>query len=279
MLCCADWRSFSKRKLCKNTLFKSMSLFRLGLRSSVILGCLVNALASEPSLGADDEKVSDLTLDLSGAAFSRAKLNSANPATVFGLNLSGSDIRDQDMQVLGKFTSLRSINLSNTRIKRFSDIGGLKMLRNLNLSKTLVTGHDLEQLLPQVTKLVSLDLSHTEISDSALTQIGVLKNLRSLNLARTRIRGNVLKHLDGLASLEFLDLENTSLGNDAVKQMPRLESLTWLSLAGTRITSEGLQRLAVQKNLTTLILDYSAVGGPRLESTGTIAKTSIASPW
>ena len=168
----------------------------------------------------------------------------------------------QIFRVCGK--TLRNLNLTKTNItgENLVDYSGtLPCLENLNLSCcpiSDVTG--LLQILKLCGKtLISLNLTKCPISDEGLLQIfkACGKTLRSLNLTSTNITGESLVGYSGtLACLENLNLSWCPISDERLLQIFKVwgKTLRYLNLAATNITGKSL--VGYSGNLTSLDLSY-----------------------
>jgi hypothetical protein len=73
--------------------------------------------------------------------------------------------------------------------------------------------------LKRLTKLKSLDLWDTKVSDSELVYLKELAHLQNLNLKGTKITDAGLIHLTGLTKLTSLQLNNTKVTVAGVKKL------------------------------------------------------------
>lgn len=126
--------------------------------------------------------------------------------------------------------------------------------KSISLRQTKITHVALQKLAASPVEV--LDLSSTNLDNSAVPYIAKLKNLTSLTLDSTKIDDKGLKELAPLKNLMRLDLDQldgiTDDGIDTiVKQWPNLE---YLNIARARVTEEGLLRLPELKHLRGLEL-------------------------
>jgi hypothetical protein len=132
--------------------------------------------------------------------------------------------------LLGKLTSLQSLDLSSTSIEDFTPLKGLTTLQSLDLSTTKVA--DLAAL-KGLTALRSLNLGGTPVTD--LAPLKGLTALQSLNLSGTKVAD--LAPLEGLTALQSLDLAGTRVTDLA--PLKGLTALKSLSLTGTHVADLG----------------------------------------
>jgi Leucine-rich repeat (LRR) protein len=64
-----------------------------------------------------------------------------------------------------------------------------------------------------------------------------LKNLKDLDLSNTEIDDSAAIHICQLTTLEYLNLDGTKIGDQFIAGISSLGNLTSLTVAGTRITN------------------------------------------
>lgn len=109
------------------------------------------------------------------------------------LDLSGCVLTAEDVQSIGRMTSLRRLELARTR---FPD-GSLTPLANL-------------------VNLESLNLSNSRVDDADMAHLASLMQLQSLHLDGTQVTGSGIRNLIGLASLKELSVSNTAVDPDSL---------------------------------------------------------------
>ncbi len=107
----------------------------------------------------------------------------------------------------------------------------------------MTDGTALAANLSVLTKVSSVDLSGTDVTDEGLAHLKPLIRLSDLNLADTQITDSGLAHLGGLTNLSILDASNTKITDAGLVHLTGLRRLTELNLARTQITDAGLARL------------------------------------
>jgi hypothetical protein len=124
---------------------------------------------------------------------------------------------------------------------------GLPRLVSLDVSHTLLTDEGVEKLAAM--PLESLTMVGTKISGEALNTLGDIHSLKVLNLSQTKVQDN-LGALDGLQRLEWIYLDGVDLRGvsdttlDQLAQMPLLRRLT---LTNTGISQRAIDRLRSAK--------------------------------
>ncbi|MCL4207587.1 MAG: hypothetical protein KJ000_34310 [Pirellulaceae bacterium] len=161
------------------------------------------------------------------------------------LNLSGTDVTDDAMALVGGYAQLRSLDLEDTCV---SDVGlarlaGLQNLTRLNLTGTVVT-------------------------DDALRFLSENQGLALLYLGRTQVRGDFVKHVASLSGLFKLSLGETGVTSQSLADLPRLRNLVWLRLSHTRIDDRGLETVGQLPQLRTLLINGCAVTDEGLKALG-----------
>ena len=117
-----------------------------------------------------------------------------------------------------------------------------------------LTGEGLANLA-SITKLSSLSINWTKITDDNLIHLKNLKNLEELILNKNdNLTGKGLAHLKDLKSLRNLTLTSDSVNNNSIQYICQLGFLTSLNLFGTNITDDDILQLKCLPNLKTLYL-------------------------
>lgn len=126
-----------------------------------------------------------------------------------GIDLTETDLSDDDLHVLDSVTDLRFIKLGGTKVS----------------DKCLT-------YLKRFNRLSGLVLSDTGITDDCGSQLGSFPNLTILDLSWTRITDKVVPSLLTLSKLEYLFLFGTRLTTDGKERLQRgLPSLKQLDLS------------------------------------------------
>ncbi len=112
--------------------------------------------------------------------------------------------------------------------------------------------------------------------DETLRRVSRLSRLETLGLFGTNVTDEGLAHIKQLTSLKDLDLRSTRIGDAGLNQLSGMTSLRLLNLAGTRVTNEGV--LALEESLPDLQIlreeDMSlSTFGPRVGADLDFART------
>jgi hypothetical protein len=112
------------------------------------------------------------------------------------LNLSGSNVTDDDLQALKGLTGLQVLYVGTTEI---GDAG---------------VAH-----LAGLTGLEELSLGDTKITDAALAHLAGMKKLKALYLGSTAVTDAGLKHLHGLSGLKELYLNPSAVTDKGLSEL------------------------------------------------------------
>jgi hypothetical protein len=129
---------------------------------------------------------------------------------------------------------------------------------------------DLKLLLPISKQLVSLKVSDTRLTDSALSVVGSLSALRRLHIDRTNITDKGLARLSGLDKLRDLNLVGTNITSAGVMQLKNLQSIKNIYLFETSVVKSGWAEL--QQAFPKANLDSGGYIVPVLQSDTTVVK-------
>lgn len=97
-------------------------------------------------------------------------------------------------------------------------------------------------------------------TDSELSHIGRLRDLRQLTFIPRHTSSTALAHLEKLTRLTALILDGTDLTDEGLAHVRRLDALEQLWLPDTRITDDGLVQLKGLTRLKQLLLAGTQVG-------------------
>lgn len=151
------------------------------------------------------------------------------------LDLSGTNVNDDDLAEIALLPELTHLCLNNTRI---SAKGSAHLRR--------------------ATGLKQLELSGTAITDEELQQFQSISGLEVLKLDGCAITDDGLRHLAGFVELWMLNLDRTAITDNGLIHLAQLAKLRSLSVRGTRVTDEGLQYLHGHTQLEIAYVDGEA---------------------
>lgn len=105
------------------------------------------------------------------------------------------------------------------------------------------------------TRLPSLDVSSSPVSDEGLTHLKPLVDLRSLNLSHTLVTDAGMKHVAAHKRLQFLDLSHTAITDKALEQLHALKNLSVIDIGRTKVTAAGVKAFNKKLPHTQIIMD------------------------
>ena len=103
---------------------------------------------------------------------------------------------------------------------------------------------ELAALAPIAPALYWLDVGETAVTDSGLSAVKEMKNLRRLHLDRTRVTDAGLANLASLSHLESLNLHATAISDGGLRALQALPRLQSVYLWQTKVTPAGVEKLA-----------------------------------
>lgn len=107
-----------------------------------------------------------------------------------------------------------------------------------------------------LANLKYLYMQGTEVSDEGVKHLTTLRHLYDLSLARTQITGDGLRRLVDIPSLRKLRLEGTAVTDKGLQHLVGLEKLIYLNLSDTLVTEDGVKML--QESLPNCRIDVVA---------------------
>jgi endonuclease YncB( thermonuclease family)/Leucine-rich repeat (LRR) protein len=147
---------------------------------------------------------------------------------------------------LAGLTKLKSLHLA--RFNGATDAGlvhlkGLTALETLEITHTKsIDGSGLVHLR-ELRRLESLNFNHTPVTDDTLAHVKDFTKLKSLGLRATKITDAGLKHLQALENLEQLNLWETNITDDGLALVAKMPQIKHLLLVAAEITADGLKHL------------------------------------
>lgn len=109
--------------------------------------------------------------------------------------------------------------------------------------------------LAKLKSLVSVHLYNTNVTDSGLKEIALLKNLTSFGIvSKDKVSDAGIKEIAKLQNLTSLTIGTKKMTDVGFKEIPKLSNLTTLNLLEVKFTETGAKEIAKLPNLTTLML-------------------------
>ena len=200
----------------------------------------------------------DLTLDLQGPDITDASLQPLAGNSLSELKLADTQITDEGLRSL-QDCEIRRLSIASTLI---TDAGlrhiNLGPVSDLKLSSAGIADDGLEDL-KRATRLTSLSLENTRITDEGLPRLIDLKVLGTLSLAETQVTDAGLASIAKMAKVRALDLSRTGITDAGLPLLSGLETLQHLVLSGTHITDAGLAVVSRMSQIQSLDVSHTAV--------------------
>jgi len=168
----------------------------------------------------------------------------------------GFDLTDDQTQMLGKLTNLRSLDIQTCEAgsKTIKAVCGLHNLNFLDISDSNFSTTDAAGLR-SLTQLRHLALSRNKLNDDSLVFLESMPELASLEAIHCGITARGLRHMKNLHKLQFLKISTNNLGDDGLKNLPDMPELAEVALNECGLTSKGIPLLERFPKLSVIYLD------------------------
>jgi len=170
---------------------------------------------------------------------------------IVGLRLS--KVADDDLNDLGRFSKLHTLNLAASERIPVEAGPGRVELKLVPVTENRLTDSGLTHL-ERLTNLDWLSLRDTQVTDAGLQHLRTLARLRVLNLEGCRITGEGLAHLENSKRLDSLLLSRSTITDEGLAHLARLPCLAHVSLNNTQVSDAGLMHLQRAATLETMEL-------------------------
>ena len=213
------------------------------------------------------------------------------PDDLYGINLRGTSVQDEELANLSGLTGLRDIDVEQTPVgdagmAHLAELVNLEVLcvdgtdagmayvenmtnmRDLELNRSQVTDAGL-YYIRNLTGITRLDMWMIDITDEGMSYLANLQNLNELGIEDTLITDAGLRYLEGMTNLDGINLENNNITDAGLASLAKIPNLTRISLADTYLTDAGMALLAKFPRLGAAILpvQISPEGLKALEGT------------
>lgn len=154
--------------------------------------------------------------------------------------LTHNKLRKHDLKLLAKAQGIFDLNLSDTEIddEDLAEISTLKMIANLSLQRTSITDGGLKHLR-RLTELQRLELDGTKIAGAGLSNLESLPKLQHLRVSGTQVGDNECQQIGKLTSLRTLDISNTRISDRGLESLAQLHHLQKITAQMSKISDEG----------------------------------------
>ncbi|WP_419190023.1 hypothetical protein [Stieleria marina] len=239
------------------------------LRKSGHIRGIINAeavklLNAEPNLGSVFITMGDPTDD---------QIARLKKVSMTGLYISSTAITSRVLEPFENHKSISDISISSDRVSDqiIDDLLAMPLLTKISLTQAQISDEGLQRLCKGLTthdQFRRLALSNcSELSNSALKEIGQLKDLTQLSLTEIPgINADVLKHVGQAKNLTELRLSGVTLDVSVFQSMRHL-NLERLHFQGSRLNDKVVARIAEYfPNLTQIGLQESDVTDDAMKS-------------
>lgn len=188
------------------------------------------------------------------------------------IDLTGfRQLNEDQLSQIGMLKELKRLNLSRTSLKNrdIVKLSALDSLESLNLSGNELS-FEAMPALRTLKKLTELNIDDIRTSVDGIDALGQLPALRSLSMSRSGIDGADLTYLLPLADLETLDISSTRIGDRGLTTVRAFNSLQTLNISKTRISNKALESLDILEKLKALQMDGTSLDDGCLEAIGKI---------
>ncbi len=167
-----------------------------------------------------------------------------------------NNFTDGALDSVAQLSDLRSLDLRGC--VKISNAGIQKLLPLKNLEELKFgpsqANDEVAKTLAQFTKLKTLMVEDTHLTDAGLPLLVHLTDLEELSLLRTRVSDDGLVALENLIKLGRLDLRDTLVRGPGLVHLKKLSGLRVLSLSESPVGDLGMQVLEALPNLERLEL-------------------------
>ncbi|XP_021275666.1 LRR receptor-like serine/threonine-protein kinase GSO2, partial [Herrania umbratica] len=161
------------------------------------------------------------------------------------LGLSGNLFNSSIFSFLGVLSNLKSLHIGSNKLKGSINIKELNALSNLE--ELYIRDNEVNDFVPpqdnetefRLTKLEVLDLTGNLFTNSILSSLGRLSNLKSLYIQRNKLKGAInIKDNETelrLINLEVLDLIGNLFSNSIMSSLGRLSNMKSIRFGGNNL--------------------------------------------
>lgn len=176
------------------------------------------------------------------------------------LIITGGSITDTGLNELRKSSTLVVLSLNEVEVtgEQFQTAPAWTKLESLQLSGSKITNAGLKQLC-LIPNLLFLNLSNTSIDGEGLQYLSILKKLSDLNLDNTNIEPDSLNHLSAVKPLRSLSMQGASINDAHVRQISNVTQIEFLMLNDSQVTDQGLIPLTKMENLKKLFMSNTNI--------------------
>jgi hypothetical protein len=198
------------------------------MRRASIVGCeivvllpVVSALGCGPidrTGGPSGQRINSVLREVGDVEIDEGRPN----RPIVGAVLSGRHVTNATMDLIGRCSELRSLELHEARVTDdgLRQIGHLTQLRDLWLDGIGITDLGLSQLL-RLKNLETLTLYDTQVTNRGLAGLAGLPSLRDLWLLDATVDDDTLGYLDALTQIRVLHLRRCRVSDSGIERLQR----------------------------------------------------------
>jgi hypothetical protein len=169
----------------------------IGLAAIIVLVVAIGLQTAVPmyqqhaAIRAIEKKGGSVDITVRGPEWLRRHIGTTWMCEVTGANLSGKNFRDGDLDLIAKFSGLRSLALQRSQVTDcgLARLAHFSRLDMLFLGNTAITDDGLERLA-RLPNLKWLDLDGTGVTDQGLSRLARFERLQGVSLNFTNITEN-----------------------------------------------------------------------------------------
>ncbi|XP_058187990.1 probable leucine-rich repeat receptor-like protein kinase At1g35710 [Rhododendron vialii] len=166
-----------------------------------------------------------------------------------------------EIGTLSKLTHLDLSNILNIGGVIPPTLGNLTQLVHVNLSRTDIGG-PIPSSIGNWRNLIHLDLNSNNLNGSIPPEIGNLKNLVEMNLGLNHLQGPIPSSIGNLSALTYLSLCSNQLSYSIPPQIGNLKSLVEMDMSSNILIGSIPSSIGHLSNLTWFYLDLNQLNGP-----------------
>lgn len=145
------------------------------------------------------------------------------------VRLMGEKFGDSDLALVVGLPDIRTLNVSNSNVTNegLKEIAKIKSLRSLDLSRTKVTE------IASLTALADLEeliLTFTEVKEAALEPISQFAKMRNVSFSGLRVGNRAIEWVAKCQHLEALNIDYAILGENALQPLHERQTLKFVSV-------------------------------------------------
>jgi Leucine-rich repeat (LRR) protein len=209
-----------------------------------------------PQQTPEEKAVSDLVTQLGGT------LRTNQARKIIGVVIENTGkLTVADMQLIAKLSDLESIRLVGPTVTDdyVEALSGLTKLKSVDIENSNITNKSLE-ILKELPEIETLALRRNlGFTDDAIKLFAEFPNLKTLRILYNGFSAASLLGLRELKAIRVLDLRALPVGDDTLISISKLENLEEIRIRSTSVTNSGMTFLKRCKNLKILELQDTSI--------------------